>query len=584
MTYNNTFKRFSSKLSFFSRKSKASLAILGLISIATLSGCGDDDGDAADNGLTVADLPTITPVSNAITNVTSGETVEISFTVSTPSGYASNSVTPNGGTATVSSTLAAGETTGTSVVSFVAGDTPGAGFVTFTATDNEGVSVESTAVINIDMVAPPAAPTFVGAVYAMTNGEGQEAGSFVQGPNTIVAYGRTADGNLTPISPFRTGGRGGDFDGGEGLDPLISAYALTKTENNNFLLAANAGTNNITSFAINDDFSLSVRSIESTGAIGPNSIATFDMEANADINSLVYVSDITRAEFLELGEPEHQGTLTGYWLLADGTLQPIEGSTIDLNQRPSAVQFSPDGNWLVTTSINAGAVALGSGSQDEVVVYRVNADGTLNATPTGTATSTLRGNTEDRNLPSAIGFQIVGDNYVVVTEAREFRADGTPPVFPGLQSGSVSTWQIQSDGSLTAISLDVASGDRAMESGRTACWLDFTNDGNTFFVSNAIEAGIASYSFDSGTGEVALLNETAALGNGTGGAPDGPTAFANTEGWIDLWITDDGNFLYQLFGLDGTIGIYRINGTTLEKVGQESNNLPDTNTQGIVAI
>ncbi|MDY8137398.1 hypothetical protein [Aquimarina sp. 2201CG5-10] len=114
------------------------------------------------------------------------------------------------------------------------------------------------------------------------------------------------------------------------------------------------------------------------------------------------------------------------------------------------------------------------------------------------------------------------------------------------------------------------------------CWLDFTADGNTFFVSNAIEAGLASYSFNNGT--VTLLDQTAAQGTGTGGADNGPDAFASTDGWIDMWISDDGQFLYQLYGLDGTIGIYRVNGQNLEFIGEESGNLPDTNTQGIVAI
>ena len=199
------------------------------------------------------------------------------------------------------------------------------------------------------------------------------------------------------------------------------------------------------------------------------------------------------------------------------------------------MQFSPDGNWLVVASINSGAAALASGSEDEIVVYRVNADGTLSANQISAATSTLRGNAEGRNLPSAIGFQIVGNNYVVVTEAREFQPDGTPPAFPALQDGSVSTWQIQGDGSLTPITLDVRSGEN--NTGRTACWLDFTADGNTFFVSNAIEAGLASFSFNNGA--VELLDQTAAVGTGTGGADNGPDAFARTEGWIDMWISDE---------------------------------------------
>ena len=133
----------------------------------------------------------------------------------------------------------------------------------------------------------------------------------------------------------------------------------------------------------------------------------------------------------------------------------------------------------------------------------------MSASPTAGATSTLRDNAAGRNLPSAIGFQIVGDNYVVVTEAREFRPNGLPPIFPALQDGSVSTWQIQADGSLIPINLDVASG--INNTGRTACWLDFSDE-NTFFVSNAIEAGLASYSFNNG--EIELLDQVAAQGTG----------------------------------------------------------------------
>ena len=115
---------------------------------------------------------------------------------------------------------------------------------------------------------------------------------------------------------------------------------------------------------------------------------------------------------MDLGEPGHQGSLIGYWLLDSGDLVPVDNSARNLANRPSAVQFSPDGNWLVAASINAGASGLGSGNEDEIVVYSVNEDGTLSAAQTDGATSTLRGNAEGRNLPSAIGFQIVGDNYV----------------------------------------------------------------------------------------------------------------------------------------------------------------------------
>ena len=413
------------------------------------------------------------------------------------------------------------------------------------------------------------ADEFIGAVYAMTNGNGQD-----QNPtNSIVAYGRNQDGSLTNIGTVPTGGDGGDFDGGEGLDPLISAYALTKSDDNRFLFAANAGSNTITAFTISEDYTITVSDEQATNGVGPNSIAYR--------NGLVYVANID-ADGSFNGEPDQEGNLYGYWVDDDGKFTPIAGSTRNLENRPSAIQFSPDGSWLAVTSINAGSATLASGSEDELVIYAVNNDGTLSNAPVGAATSTLRGNTESRNLPSAIGFQIVGDNYVVVTEAREFQPDGMPPAFTALQSGSISTWQIQASGALQPISMDVPSGDRATESGRTACWLDFNNAGDVFFVSNALEAGLASFSFNNG--EVQLLDETAAVGTGAGTTTNPSEAFDRTEGWIDLWISDDGRHLYQLFGLDGTIGVYQINGSSLTPVQEVSGDLPTTNTQGIVAI
>ena len=419
--------------------------------------------------------------------------------------------------------------------------------------------------------------SFVGAVYAMTNGQGQIEGN-VQGPNSIIAYGQAADGRLNIIGEYSTGGNGGDYDGGEGLDPLISAYAITKTTDNRFVLAVNAGSNTITSMKVNDDFSLSVVDSESTEDIGPNSIAHTPTGTDG-VHGLVYVSNITRPEFLEQGEPAQQGSIIGYRLMDDGSLEPIENSIRDLGNRPSAVQFSPAGDFLVVASINAGSSALANGDQDELVVYRVNADGTLSANQTDGATSTLRDNAEGRNLPSAIGFQIVGDNYVVVTEAREFQPNGLPPAFPALQDGSVSAWQIQADGTLTAINLDVASGEN--NTGRTACWLDFSDE-NTFFVSNAIEAGLASYSFNNG--QIELLDQVAAQGTGaTGNTTDPAAAFGMTEGWIDLWISDDGNYLYQCYGLTGEVGVFEINGAELTLI-QEIGGLPTNNVQGIVSV
>ena len=126
----------------------------------------------------------------------------------------------------------------------------------------------------------------------------------------------------------------------------------------------------------------------------------------------------------------------------------------------------------------------------------------------------------------------------------------------------------------------MASGEN--NTGRTACWLDFSDE-NTFFVSNAIEAGLASYSFDNG--QIELLDQVAAQGTGaTGNTTDPGAAFGTTEGWIDLWISDDGRYLYQAYGLAGAIGVFEINGTQLRLVQEIRGDLPANNIQGIVSV
>jgi len=82
-------------------------------------------------------------------------------------------------------------------------------------------------------------------------------------------------------------------------------------------------------------------------------------------------------------------------------------------------------------------------------------------------------------------------------------------------------------------------------------------------------------------GTVDFVDAVYAMINGEGqveGNVQGPNTI------IAYGRSDNGQFLYQLYALDRTIGIYRINGQSLELISEESNNLPDTNTQGIVAI
>ena len=146
---------------------------------------------------------------------------------------------------------------------------------------------------------------FDGAVYAMANGEAA---------NTVVATGRRDDGSLSLIGSFATDGKGAAFDGGEGLDPLISAYALEATSNQRFLISVNAGSSTITAFRVNSDHSLTRTGSSFTFGIGPNSLAVRG-------DAIVVTNIDADGEFN--GEPDQEGSMIAFRLTRFGSLVPI---------------------------------------------------------------------------------------------------------------------------------------------------------------------------------------------------------------------------------------------------------------------
>ena len=422
-----------------------------------------------------------------------------------------------------------------------------------------------------------------GAVYVQTNA--------LDG-NEVAAFGRNLNGTLFHIGDYATGGLGStEFDGGEGLDPLISADSLITVQDEQFLVTVNAGSDTVTSFRIESDFSLTKISTIASGGVGPNSLAYS--------NGLLFVSNIDRDGFAlgdpntPRGEPNDEGNITGFFMNELGILSPLADSTIDLDNRPADLGFSADGTRLIVTSITAGSAALpGPGAANSVAVYEVNADGSVGAM-TGAATGTVVGNPTGRNLASAIDFDttvINGREFVVVTEAREFNAAGGPPALPALQAGSVSVYELLTDGSLVETEADFSIGNPAgspfdPSNQLTTCWIDFAPDGQTFFASNAINASVSSL-FVTENGELNLLEAAAATGVSgfsTGGTT-GPEVFGTTDGFIDLDVSEDGRYLYQLEGLNGAISVYAIEGGSLTLIQELTGYLPEIDTQGLVAV
>ena len=435
---------------------------------------------------------------------------------------------------------------------------------------------------------------FVG-MFSMSNAVAQEGGVYTMtnalDGNEIAAFVRERDGRLTSIGNYSTNGLGStEFDGGEGLDPLISADSIITSEDQTLLFAVNAGSDTISSFRINSDFSLRLVQTISSGGVGPNSLAIS--------GSRLFVSNIDR-DGLALGqagttrgEPNDEGNITGFWVSSSGYMRPIQRSTINLDNRPANIGFSADGRHLIVTSITAGSAALpGPNAANSVAVYGVSLYGRVSQLR-GSATGTQVGNATGRNLGSAIDFDttVIGNReFVVVTEAREFNAEGAPPALPALQAGSVSVYELNSNGSLTPTEDDFAIGDPTASpfdqaSQLTTCWIDFGRDGRTFYVSNAINATISSFRLRN-NGTLRLLEEVAAQGVSgfsTGGTT-GPEVFGTTDGFIDLDVSDDGRFLYQLEGLSGEISVFRVRGRSLDLI-QTVDGLPEIDTQGIISV
>jgi hypothetical protein len=120
------------------------LLLMSLIfGVVALNSCKDDPEQVT------PDAPSVSAPSSAST-VEAGQSVDVSFTINIPGGYASASAAAQGGSASVTSEPSAGATSGTVVVAFTAGTTGGAASVTLTVKDANQKSDNATAVLSVN--------------------------------------------------------------------------------------------------------------------------------------------------------------------------------------------------------------------------------------------------------------------------------------------------------------------------------------------------------------------------------------------------------------------------------------------------
>ena len=331
------------------------------------------------------------------------------------------------------------------------------------------------------------------------------------GANTIAGFVRHADGSLTavPGSPFQAGGAG--------LGAGVASQGATQvTDNGRYVLAVDAGSNQISVLRVNWDGSLTPvpGSPFASGGVEPNSIAVHD--------GLVYVSN--------LGSATVAPNYTGFFLTPWGRLQPIPHSTVTLpaGQNTGDIVLNNDGTKLVGSVI--GGTTPGSSLINS---FRVNRNGTLTAA----------------SGPPFVaqGLGAFGSEFSPINPDQVFVSN--PHNGAGL--GTVSAFQDSWNGTLSSI------GDSPFADGQTApCWLVVSHDGKYLYALNTGSGTISGYSI-APAGTLTLIGSTPLS-----------TAATGTITGTDVTISNHDRTLYVNESNNGTVAAFSLNdGTATQLAG-----------------
>jgi 6-phosphogluconolactonase (cycloisomerase 2 family) len=285
--------------------------------------------------------------------------------------------------------------------------------------------------------------------------------------NSIVAYTRADNGQLSRVSEVRTGGRGG-VEQDVPLDSLASQDSLTYDAAHHLLFAVNAGSNTVTSFAVDGAHLTRLQTVPS-GGVFPVSVSAahgrlFVLNAGAS------------------------GNVTGYRINPAGRLAALPGASRDLGlnnePRPEFITAPAD----ISQTADGAHVVVTTKANNDIDVFNVAGD--LLSGPVHNAAASP--------VPFAVSFDSA--ERLAVANAG---------------NSSVSTYTVNADGTLDTITAGIEDGQAAL------CWLVGTGD--TFFGGNAGSSTISAFAVDA-AGNATLTGTpdgvVAHTGGGTGGTID----------------------------------------------------------------
>jgi 6-phosphogluconolactonase len=285
-----------------------------------------------------------------------------------------------------------------------------------------------------------------GAVYVLTN---QPSG------NSIQVYARAADGTLSFAGTFATGGKGA----GMGPDPLGSQGSLVLTRGHRLLLAVNAGSNDVSVFAV-DGLNLRLLDKEPSGGQMPVSISVHE--------GLVYVLNAG-------GTPNIQGffiePFRGRLIHLPGSQRNLAGGP---SSSPAQVGFSTDGDVLIVTEK----------ATNKIDTWTVNDDGYAE-----------NARTINSSGATPFGFTFV-HRFAIISEAGP---------------SALSSYEVDDDGQPELLTGTLTDTQKAN------CWVIATRNGLYAYTTNTASGTISSYLI-SREGFLSLL-DAAAGRTAAGGAP-----------------------------------------------------------------
>lgn len=270
--------------------------------------------------------------------------------------------------------------------------------------------------------------------------------------NSVVVYNRAGNGRLTYSASYATGGTGT----GGGLGNQGAVIMSGDDNDDDVLLAVNAGSNSISSFQIKNA-GLNLKSTVNSGGMRPVSITQHD-----DVVFVLNGGGINN--------------ISGFRLKDNGSLVPIANSTRPLSAAstgPAQVSFVNDGKVLVITEKGT----------NKIITYTVNEWGIPGTMHSITSSS-----------PTPFGFATAYNENIFVSEA----VGGAPG------ASVLSSYRISNNGNINLVKGSVGAGQTA------ACWVVITGNAKYAYTTNTASNNLTNFNVNTNSGNISVNTAIAA--------------------------------------------------------------------------